>query len=105
MIPPDVVTTAGAAPNPVRIGRMLDAGAALCAAIELLGPGVGYLLSRGGSGRVIASVVLPTSQAEVTLEGATPALALLAAYSAALLEAVGTGTGAQAPALAGAVVH
>jgi hypothetical protein len=68
------------------IDAMLRAGAFESAALAVIGEDVGYMLSRGASGKAMASVVLATSEEEATAEAATPALALLAAHVAAVLE-------------------
>ena len=63
---------------------LLDHGAWESAAIELLGPEAGYMLSRG-NGSHLASVFLPGMSEDVTAEGASAALALMAAQMAALV--------------------
>jgi hypothetical protein len=67
------------------IEAMLDADACESAALALVGPERGFLLSRGGNGMAIASIVLPDADEDHTASGATPALALLAALALALL--------------------
>ena len=67
------------------IAAMLEAGAAESAVMALLAPEVGYMLSRGGNGVCLASVVLPDGTEEVTAEGSTLALALLAGLVSAVL--------------------
>jgi hypothetical protein len=47
---------------------------------------VGYLISQGRNGLCLATVVLPASNEEVTAEGKTPALALIGALAAAIIE-------------------
>ena len=78
---------AGAAglPTVARIEAMLACGAQESAALALLPKGASYLLSRGADDVCLASVVLPLTAEEVTAEGATPALALLAALTASLV--------------------
>ena len=68
---------------------MLQTGAATSAALALIGPGTGFMLSRGG-GTSLATVILPASEEECQGEGATPALALAAAYVLALSRAAKT---------------
>lgn len=67
------------------IAAMLQAGAAESAVMALLAPEVGYILSRGGNGVCLASLVLPDGSEEVTAEGSTLALALLAGLVSAVL--------------------
>ena len=67
------------------IAAMLEAGAAESAVMTLLASEVGYMLSRGGNGVYLASVVLPDGSEEVTAEGSTLALALLAGLVSAVL--------------------
>jgi hypothetical protein len=69
-----------------RVDAMLRAGAFESAALAVMGEGVGYMLSRGATGAALASVVLPDSDEEATAEAETPALALIAAHLAALLD-------------------
>lgn len=72
-------------PREVELENMLAIGAYESAAMALLGRDAGFMLSRGGNGCCMASVVLPNMAQEMTGEGATVALALLAAQAAALL--------------------
>lgn len=67
------------------IEAMLEADAFESAAMSLLSPDMGFLLSRGGNGLAIASVVLPGAEDDHTASGASPALALLSALVLALL--------------------
>jgi len=69
-----------------RIDVMLRAGAYESAALAVIGEGAGYMLSRGPSGSALASVILPGSEDEATAEASTPALALIAAHVAAILD-------------------
>lgn len=64
---------------------MMAAGAEESAALALLPQGASFLLSRGDDGLCLASVMLATTGEEVTAQGNSPALALLAALSASLL--------------------
>ena len=68
---------------------MLACEALESAALGLLPRGSSYLLSRGADDFCLASVVLPHTTEEVTAEGATPPLALLAALCAALVMPAG----------------
>ena len=67
------------------IEAMLASGAQESAALALLPKGASYLLSRGEDDTCLASVVLPQTGEEVTAEGATPALAVLAALLGSLV--------------------
>lgn len=72
-------------PDVAAIEAMVDCGAIESAALALLSPDAGFLLSRGGNGVCLASIVLPDGSEEVTAEGSTMALALLAALVSAVL--------------------
>lgn len=65
------------------LDAMIAARAYESAALALVGPAAGYMLSRGGTGICLASVYLPGCE-QRTCEGATPALALLAATATGL---------------------
>jgi hypothetical protein len=67
-----------------QIEAMLAAGAGEGAALSLLPQGAGYMLSRGANGEHLASVFLSGSDSEMTAQGATAALALVAALMAEL---------------------
>lgn len=85
---PDRALLAGLAPPaPVVVKALLAAGAPESAALALFGGGAGYMLSRGGDGQHLASVVLPGRGEEVTAGGDTLALALIGALALALAEA------------------
>ena len=64
---------------------MIAAEAFESAALSLLGDDAAWMLSRGGEGRCLASLLLPGMCAEVTCEAASPALALLGAWACAAL--------------------
>lgn len=68
---------------------MLASGSFESAALALLGADASFMLSRGGNGVCLASIALPGCTAEVTAEGTTPALALLAAQVSAILAETG----------------
>ena len=72
-------------PSADRLEALLAVGAFENAVLALLGPQTGYLLSRGGGGLALASVILPDSDNDQTASGETPALALLSALALALL--------------------
>ena len=67
-----------------RIEAMLAAGAGESAALSILPPDAGYMLSRGANGEHLASVFLAGADHEMTSHGATAALALVAALMAEL---------------------
>ncbi|GGC41123.1 hypothetical protein GCM10011371_30710 [Novosphingobium marinum] len=67
------------------IDDMISAGGCTSAAIALLPGDAGFLLSRGRSGANLASVSLALGEADVSAQASTPALALVAAYAAALI--------------------
>jgi hypothetical protein len=64
---------------------LLDAGAFESAALRLLG-NCGYLLSRGGEGLYIASVVVPAAGRDYSFSGRSPELALCGALAVSLQE-------------------
>lgn len=63
----------------------IEAGAAVDAALAIIGDDTVFMLSRGGGGTCLATMILADGGEEVMGEAVTPALALLAAYAAALL--------------------
>ncbi|CDO35555.1 MULTISPECIES: hypothetical protein [Novosphingobium] len=67
------------------IEAMLASGAAESAVLAILGPDIAFMLSRGGSGSCLATVVMDDESEEMISEGATVALALLAAHVSLLL--------------------
>lgn len=71
--------------NADRFGAYLSAGAYTNAALTLMEPGAGYMVSSGSTGSFLASVVLPGMESDVSAEGAEFATALVAAYLAALI--------------------
>lgn len=69
---------------------MLAAGAGESAALALVPPQAGYMLSRGPNGVHLASVFMPDARKEeYTAEGDTAALALLAAFVSAVRDTAG----------------
>lgn len=60
-------------------------GAPESAVLALIGGETSFMLSRGGNGACLATVVLPDGSEEAIAEGATLALALLAAHLSSLL--------------------
>lgn len=104
-IPDDVVTIQASNPCPATLERLREAGAHLCVALELLPKDAGYMLSRGAGGRSIATVFLQAGPEEVTMEAATPTLALLAACCGALLGACGNHRGATSATVTTAALH
>lgn len=83
--------------KPAMIEVMIAAGAFESAALALIGSDAAWMLSRSGEGRCLASVIAPGMTGEADGEGATPALALLAAWAMAGFPAPGHGL-ADAPA-------
>jgi hypothetical protein len=71
------------------LNELIDAGAAVDAALAMIGSATRFMLSRGGSGTCLATMILSEGAEEVMGEAATPALALLAAYAGALLTQAG----------------
>ena len=88
-----------ALPEPVRVEALLAADAAATATLALFdGAGAGYLISRGGGGSHLASVILPGATDEVSAGGDTVALALIGALALGLAEpGVPAAPGAQVP--------
>ncbi|MBC2670499.1 hypothetical protein ACFOON_03000 [Novosphingobium piscinae] len=86
--PHPVLVTGLAVPAEIRLLGLLEAGGAASAALALIGPECGYLLSRGSNGDHLASVVLPGASQEVSACGDTAALALVGALARALAEPV-----------------
>ena len=76
---------------------MLRAEAHESAALALVGPEIGFLLSRGGNGEALASIVLPGASNDHTVSGATPALALITALGLALGGDVGLAAAHRSP--------
>ena len=75
----------GSWPTATLLEAMIEVAAFESAALAMLPEGTGYMLSRAASGMSIASIVLAESAEDVTSTAATPALAILAALSLALL--------------------
>lgn len=67
------------------IERMLDAGAALSAMLAIIGPDAPFMLSCGEGQACMATILASDGCEEITGEGTTPALALLAAHVSACL--------------------
>lgn len=72
--------------DPERFEAMLAAGAFESAVLSLIGDATAFMVSRGWNGTCLATAVLPDGSEEAIAEGATLALALLAAQVSALLE-------------------
>lgn len=83
----------------VAIEAMLASGAAESAVLELIGPDAPFIISRGGGGTCLTTLVLPNGGEEVMAEGVTLALSLLAAYAAYLVQQMEQGD--EAGAIAG----
>lgn len=88
LAPPSVMVPGGNAVDQQTIEMMIGAQAFESAVLALMGPDAGYMLSRG-NGTCLATVFMPGLLEELTYEGATPALALLAAHASALAEVSG----------------
>lgn len=76
-----------AVPTAERLDQLVAADAVPSAALAMLGPECGYLLSRGASGQHLASVILPGADEETSASGDTMALALIGALGLALVDA------------------
>ena len=74
-----------------QFNKMNFAGGYESAVIHLFGADIGYMISRSCDGTCIASVFGPAIEKEITVEGRTPALALLEAYAYTLIYAVCSG--------------
>jgi hypothetical protein len=77
-------TLADHLPPLARFEALLAAGAHDSAALALVPEAASYMLSRGGEGGAMASVLLPGMEEEMTSEAESPALALVSALAAAL---------------------
>ncbi|MFT4053068.1 MAG: hypothetical protein QM681_01080 [Novosphingobium sp.] len=76
----------GAVPlDRVRIDAMLECGAGMSAVLEIIGPDMPFMLSRGSHDTCLATVVPPGGSEEAIAEGSTLALAMLAGHVAAVL--------------------
>ena len=91
-------------PDPAAFEALLACAGHDSAAMALLGRDTGFILSRGGNGVCLATIATGGGSEDVTAEGATTALALLAAQVAAILAETGAVTDAAA-ASAGAVAR
>lgn len=72
-------------PGVTQLEVLLAADAYESAALALLGPEWGYMMSRGSGGVCLATVIAPGGDEDTTAQGATPALALMIALASALL--------------------
>lgn len=68
----------------IGVARLVKAGADASAALALVEPVAGYMLSRAPGGRHLATVVLAGQSQEAHAEGASAALALVGALATAL---------------------
>jgi len=73
-----------AAPSARRLEALIDCGAGESAALAFVDRDTGCMVSRGADGFHMASIALPGGTAEASARGATMALAVLAALSAAI---------------------
>lgn len=78
-------------PDVAAIEAMLGCGAVESAVLAIVGPDVSFMLSRSTGGSCLATVVAPDETEETIAEGATIALALLAAHASSLLARLGRG--------------
>lgn len=94
---PEGQATALPRPDLARLEALLALGASTSAMLELIGSeagmgsgrgagNAGYLLSCGGRGQHLASVILPGNAEDITASGDTAALALVGALALALAE-------------------
>jgi hypothetical protein len=67
--------------TPAMIEVMIAAQAFESLALALIGEQAAWMVSKGGQGSCLASVLLPGMEEETTCEGASPALALLGAWA------------------------
>lgn len=86
-LPDQRSTLADHLPPMARFEALLVAGAYDSAALSLMPEAGSYMLSRGGEGGAMASVLLPGMEEEMTSEAESPALALMSALAAALASA------------------
>lgn len=80
-----VSTETGSIPDSAAVEAMLACGAGESAVLAILRPEVSFMLSRGGGGACLATVIVEDGADEMISEGATVALALLAAYVSLLV--------------------
>jgi hypothetical protein len=80
-------------PPRARMQALLQLGAHDSAAMALVPEGASWLISQSGDGGSIASVLLPGMAEELTAQAPSPALALVAALSAALASLEGDAAG------------
>jgi len=96
---PAAVSVLAAVPEPRGFGHLLACGAWESAALALVNPQCAFMLSRAGSGAALATMTVPGQGTESTVEASTPALALLSAQLAGLIELIeDNGCGARTPA-------
>jgi hypothetical protein len=76
-----------AVPSSERLNQLIAVDASESAALAMLGPDCGYLLSRGAGGQHLASIILPGAEEEMSAGGDSTALALVSAVALALIEA------------------
>lgn len=72
-----------AAISRLNVDMLLAVGAEMSMVLSLMGEDPAFMCSRGEAGTCLATVML--GEADVSAEGATPALALLGAWASALL--------------------
>lgn len=74
--------------DPERVEAMLACGASESAVLAIMGCATPFMLSRGENGSCLASRVLSDGSEELMSEGATLALAMLAAHVSVLLAGI-----------------
>ena len=84
--------TSGYAIDPAVIDAMLACGATESAVISMLWPEAVFMVSRGQGNSCLATVIAGPGGEEIICEGPSIALALLSAYSAALLSELEEGS-------------
>ena len=67
----------------IKVAKFVSCGAFESAALEMIGARAAFMLSRGEDSSM-ATVVLPGMVSDVTAEGPTPGIALLAGYLLAI---------------------
>ena len=89
LAPANLATRFARLPRRAGLEAMLASGAGESAAIALLPADAGFIVSRGGNGVHLASVIFDGLDGEVAAEGATLGLALVAALAGGLRNGAG----------------
>ncbi len=77
---------------PARVEALLQSGGGESAALALIGRDSPFMVSRGPNGRCLASLFGSDAAEEIVAEGATVALALLAAFASAMVSRIESDT-------------